>query len=234
MPSPPREFLLRRLHSLTGIAPMGLFLFEHFFTNSYSHQGAASFNEKAEFLRSLPYVIWIEIFALGLPFGFHIVYGLKIMASGQSNIHHHPHPRNWMYVLQRVSAIPALGFIAFHVFTIRILQGGTDNLYGTMVDVFANPLIVTFYVVGVVSICFHFANGIATFCMTWGITVGANSQRIVSYAAAGVGAVLAGMAIWSVFGFTEAGLDGGAEAATETTEAAALLIRSVVAAIGQG
>ncbi len=197
-----QEFLLRRLHSLTGMAPMGVFLFEHFFTNSYSHQGEAVFNEKVEFLRTLPLLYVIEWGLLFLPFLFHIVYGLKIMYSGEMVVRNVPNNRKWLYWFQRFSAVPALAFICWHLGTTRFGGYGHDaNFFRIMTDHFENPWTVIFYVVGIVSICFHFANGITTFCMTWGITVSPASQRYVGFASAGVGVLLAYMAITSIFGF---------------------------------
>ncbi len=222
----PKEFILRRLHSLTGIAPMGLFLFEHFFTNSYSYQGEAVYNEKVHFLRTLPYLFFIEWGALFLPFLFHIFYGFAIMYSGSINVQHHGYPRNWLYVLQRLSAIPAFFFIIFHVVSLRFWPHGEGepNFYKIMIDVFANPFYLAFYIVGVSSICFHFANGISTFCMTWGITISPTSQKMVGYACAAVGIGLAGMAINSIFGFRPEGLQKAAEAVQHLPKATSCLI----------
>jgi len=66
---------------------------------------------------------------------------------------------------------------------------------------FKNPLFAMAYLLGSLSVIFHFANGLCTFCMSWGITVGPTSQRIMAQAAAGVGAVLAAMTIASIAGF---------------------------------
>lgn len=220
-----KEFLLRRLHSLTGMAPMGVFLFEHFFTNSYAYQGEAVYNEKVEFLRTLPYLYFIEWGLLFGPFLFHILYGIKIMYSGEYVIRKVHNNRKWMYWLQRVTAIPALMFIAWHLATTRFAGYGEDaNFYRVMVDEFKNPAIVLFYIVGILSICFHFANGIATFCMTWGITVSPGSQKLVGLASAGVGVALAGMAINSIFGFNDAGLGKAAEEAVKEAPHAAMMI----------
>lgn len=204
MPEVPyREFILRRLHSLTGIVPMGVFLFEHFWTNSYALQGAERFNEAADHIRGFPFILLIEIFGLALPFAFHIVYGIKIIYSGDYTIYANNPVKNWMYVLQRVTAFPILAFLVFHIFTVRILHGIGDDvdLHATMVDVFANKFILAFYVVGIVCTCFHFANGIATAAITWGLTIGPTSQKVAGAAAAGVGLVLSGMALWSIRGF---------------------------------
>lgn len=223
-----QEFLLRRLHSLTGMAPMGVFLFEHFFTNSFSHQGEISYNEKVEFLRSLPYLFFIEWGVLFIPFLFHMLYGLKIIYSGEVNVLHENRRSNWMYFLQRLTAFPALAFILYHVITLRFMPHGEGepNFYRVMIDVFDNPFIFAFYIIGVVSIAFHFANGIATFCITWGLTVSPLSQRVVGYACVGVGVVLAGMAIWSVLGFDPSGLAESAQKAEHAPATVGYLIES--------
>lgn len=220
-----KEFLLRRLHSLTGMAPMGVFLFEHFFTNSYAHQGEAVFNEKVEFLRTLPYLYFIEWGLLFGPFLFHILYGIKIMYSGEYVVRKVHNNRKWMYWLQRISAIPALGFIVWHLATTRFAGYGEEaNFYRIMTEEFSHSWIIGIYIIGILSICFHFANGIATFCMTWGITVSPNSQKLVGLASAGVGVVLAAMAINSIFGFSEAGYEKAAEEAVKEVPHAARMI----------
>ena len=43
-------FYIRRLHSLCGIVPVGLFLLEHIFTNSMVLGGPAPFNAAVEHL----------------------------------------------------------------------------------------------------------------------------------------------------------------------------------------
>ncbi|MGD8377277.1 MAG: succinate dehydrogenase, partial [Acidobacteriota bacterium] len=62
-----RHFILRRLHSLTGIVPVGAFLLEHFYTNAYAIKGERLFTEKVVELNQLPYLYVIEIGLIGLP-----------------------------------------------------------------------------------------------------------------------------------------------------------------------
>ena len=50
-----------------------------------------------------------------------------------------------------------------------------------MVDILSNPFMLVFYIVGVVSATFHLANGLWSFCVTWGIARSPRSQKIVSY-----------------------------------------------------
>jgi len=55
------------------------------------------------------------------------------------------------------------------------------------------PLWFALYTIGVISAVFHFCNGIWTFCVTWGITIGAAAQR---------GMQLASVALFVVMSFT--------------------------------
>ena len=74
-------FYIRRLHSLCGIVPVGLFLLEHIFTNSMVLGGPAPFNAAVEHLASIPHEIMLplEICFILVPFLFHGLYGLYIL-----------------------------------------------------------------------------------------------------------------------------------------------------------
>ncbi len=64
-------FLLRKLHQLTGIVPLGLFFFAHMFTNSKAVNGEAAFEKAVQDLHDIPYLLFIEIFGIFLPLLFH-------------------------------------------------------------------------------------------------------------------------------------------------------------------
>jgi hypothetical protein len=51
-------------------------------------------------------------------------------------------------------------------------------------------LVFGFYVLGLWAAVFHFCNGIWTFCISWGITVGAKAQRKMGFACTGLAALL--------------------------------------------
>ncbi len=52
------SFLLRRLHSLTGVVPIGAFLLEHFISNAEAFKGPIAYGKQVEFLNSLPFVFF--------------------------------------------------------------------------------------------------------------------------------------------------------------------------------
>ena len=45
-----REFVNRRLHSLLGVIPVGVFLMQHLVVNNFATKGAEAFNKAAAFI----------------------------------------------------------------------------------------------------------------------------------------------------------------------------------------
>ena len=97
------SFLLRRLHSLSGIVPVGLFLVEHFVSNAFATRGPAAYTKQVEFLSSFPFVVGLELFGIWLPILYHSLYGFYIWYRGDSNLREYPWTGNWMYTAQRWS-----------------------------------------------------------------------------------------------------------------------------------
>ncbi len=198
-----RSFFNRRLHSFLGIFPIGLFILEHFFTNSFAVHGATVYNSKIEFFKELPYLLAIETIFIFLPLLFHGIYGLYIVYTGEPNNLQYGYYRNWMYLIQRVTGVILLFFIGWHVYVTRIsaLLYGTEVSYQYMAKMFTNPVVFWWMVIGVVSAAFHFANGIWSFCIVWGITVGPKAQKRMGWITLGLFVVLAFVGIRALLAF---------------------------------
>ncbi len=205
------HFLLRRLHSLTGVVPVGVFLIEHLFTNSMAFLGAEKFNEHVKWIHGLPYLLLLEILLIFAPLAFHAGYGVWIARTGQSNAHQYPWLDNWRYTLQRVTGWIALAFILVHLAHFRFAHWFGGPVYVGSHDPFGLTQLgfgqvlpfgvwAAFYVIGLVSAVFHFCNGLCTFCISWGITVGDTSRRRVSIAAFGLGIVMVSWGVLSLAG----------------------------------
>lgn len=178
-----RQFFSRRLHSLLGVVPIGLFVVQHLIINHFAVYGEESFNTAANFMGSLPFVLVLETFVIYLPILFHAVLGVYIVFVTKNNTKKYGFFRNWMFLLQRITGVVTLVFIAFHVWQTRVqvfLADATVN-YQMMEDILTNPLWFTFYAIGVVSTIFHFANGLWSFFVTWGLAQSPRSQQIVTY-----------------------------------------------------
>lgn len=198
------EFLIRRLHSLTGLAPLAVFLGFHLFANSYSTKSGGAFNSIVDSLRGMPYLPFIEWGLLLSPFIFHMVAGVWIIVTGQPNILRQNRPRNWAYVAQRVTAVVVFVFIIYHVVTMKYvyLDSTPMDYYEILRAKFATPWIYWWYVIGIACAAFHLANGLCTFCMTWGITVTRQSQRLTAAALAAAGMILFAIGLTALNGFT--------------------------------
>lgn len=135
-------------------------------------------------MESLPYRYVLEIFIIFLPLLFHSIYGVYIAFTAKSNLSNFGYFRNWMFMLQRITGILTLIFVAWHVWETRIAIGfGWAELnYSLMEGILTEPFFFWFYIVGVISTTFHFANGLWSFCVSWGITVSPRSQLVMTYA----------------------------------------------------
>lgn len=228
--------LLRRLHSLSGVAPVGVFLIPHLTTNSsivwgsflnaskYASleeggAGVATFQHEVDFIHSLPALIFVEIFVLWLPILFHALLGMHFARSGRPNLDRYQYQGNVRYSLQRITGYVAFLFIVLHVLSLRfgIEFGGILPSFdphaasSTTAHHFQNGtvglLMAAFYLVGVLSIVYHFANGLWTAAITWGLTVSVAAQRRWGYVCTGVGLALGLAAVAAVVGFATLNID---------------------------
>ena len=176
------QFLLRRLHSLSGIVPVGAFLFEHILiSNSTAISGPEAYARQVSFLANLPLVFFLELFGIWLPIAFHALYGFYIWYRGEGNTLEYPWTGNWMYTLQRWTGGIAFAYIVWHTWTMRFtgvdLHDRPGLSFGKVAAEVHQPLLLAFYVVGLVCASWHFAYGIWLFCAKWGIVSGDKAQQ---------------------------------------------------------
>ena len=79
------EFFNRKLHSLLGVIPVGLFLVQHLVINHFATSGASAFNQASHFMENLPFRYALEIFIIFLPILYHAIYGLYIAFQAKNN-----------------------------------------------------------------------------------------------------------------------------------------------------
>lgn len=215
-----RTFVLRKLHQLSGIFPLGIFLLEHFYTNSKSLTGAADFNNAVKDLQSIPYILFVEIGGIFIPLIYHAVYGLVITAEARPNNLNYPYPRNWFYLIQRITGVILFFFITFHVLNFRFgMIPGLNNQSvathaGEAFNIVAREFhmwpIFVLYMIGITATVWHLANGIWLFLVDWGITIGERAQRLTGYVCIAFGVVLLLVGVNAAVGFIhDGGLLGG-------------------------
>jgi len=219
------EFLIRRLHSLSGLAPVGAFLCVHLLTNASVVGGSEIFQQNVDRIHALgpllPVVEWTFIF---LPIIFHAVVGVIIVRSGSPNSGSYRYVSNFRYTMQRATAWIALVFIFWHVFHMHgwihaqwWVDGVAEPLWGKQFDpgratttaaIALGPLLVkVLYAIGVAATVFHFANGIWTMGITWGAWTTPAAQHRANIVCAVFGVALFGVGMAGLYGMSAVDLE---------------------------
>jgi succinate dehydrogenase / fumarate reductase cytochrome b subunit len=199
-----RHFWFRRLHSLSGIVPVGGFLAFHLYENYAATEGAEAYNAMTHRLQTVPFAVALEIGVIAVPLFFHGIYGLFITGTAKPNVFSNTYLRNTMYLLQRVTGVLLFAFILFHYWTTRLVQlqdHESLDLFRQVQAAVSNPWIYTFYLAGILSATFHFSNGLWSFAIVWGLTVGPGAQRRMMYVSVLVFVALSVLGVRSIQAF---------------------------------
>jgi succinate dehydrogenase / fumarate reductase cytochrome b subunit len=176
-----RSFLWRRLHSISGLFPIAVFLLEHFFSNAFAVNGPHAYAEEVRFLTSLPFLIGLEVLFIYLPILYHGVYGIYVWYRGESNLGRYAYVGNWGYTMQRWTGAITFCYIIWHTLTMRWLGvhlvGNPGAAFGKVQMEFQNPWALVFYIVAVLCASAHLSYGLWLFCAKWGITAGEKGRR---------------------------------------------------------
>ncbi len=214
------EFVIRRLHSLLGLIPVGAFLFVHFVTNVSILDGSATYQLRVDQIHSLGpmTLLVVEWSCIFLPILLHGVIGLIIVARGKRNVSAYPYAGNFRYTLQRWTGVIAFAFILWHVFhtrgwfvspwwmehVTRPLGGGTFDAARAAATaaaaIQASLLVMVAYAIGTLASVYHLANGLWTMGITWGVWTSPRSQRWANVPCLAIGIGLAAMGFAALVG----------------------------------
>jgi succinate dehydrogenase / fumarate reductase cytochrome b subunit len=175
-----REFLLARLGSLFAFAPVGVWTLVHLWHQLAAFRSGDAWQDAVTGHVNSASTILTFVVVL-VPLLWHTIWGIvrmfrsrpKPLQSGYSNLR---------YVIQRLSAIGLLFFLGAHLylawFEPRILEGRPEPFAEIAREMrFHTPTTVV-YVLGVLAIAYHLANGLWSFLtMGWGATVSKSGIR---------------------------------------------------------
>src|SRR5882672_2053231 len=173
---PDASYLLRKLHSLSGIIPVGAFLAEHFWSNSAALVSARKYDDVSQELQTIPFRLFVEWAGIFLPILFHGGYGIYIWLQGKSNVSQYPWVGNWMYTFQRYTGLIAFAYIGWHLYTERWVTRGRST-YASVAEDRRHPLYLAFFVIGIVASSLHLGVGIWNFLCKWGLAATVKAQR---------------------------------------------------------
>jgi len=212
------NFFWHKLHSLTGIVPIGFYLLQHLTLNTFSLAGPDKYNSVSAFFYNMPeHLLWaIEITLIYLPLLFHAVYGLFIASRAKANYFttRYKWSQNRMYTLQRWSGIFLFFFIIWHVTqtTLQVKLYGEDRVnFEHMHNLFMidGYVFLVLYAIGVLAASYHLSYGLWNFCIRWGITIGDRAQIGMQKFALGMFIVVTAIGWLALLGFL---LQGGGPA----------------------
>lgn len=229
-PKPPtfferNEFLLRRLHSLSGLIPVGAYMCVHLLTNATVLDSPATFQGNVYKIHALgkilPIVEWAFIF---IPILFHAIFGMIIIRSGVSNTGKYQTGANIRYMLQRITGMLAFAFIMWHVFHmhgwfhneswVEMAEGvggakfKAYNATSTAAAALsANLIVPLLYAIGILSCVFHLANGIWTMGITWGLWVSPAAQARANWISIAFGLGLSVVGLSALTGMRNVDID---------------------------
>lgn len=225
------EFLLRRLHSLSGLIPVGAYMVVHLATNASVLGGAATFQGNVDKIHALgpllPFVEWTFIF---IPILFHAIFGFVIIKGGLPNTSNYPYRKNFRYTLQRITGVLAFVYIVFHVWQLHHygepLGGGKFDperaTSSTAAALDSLPVKIA-YAVGMLSCVYHLANGIWTMGITWGVWISPAAQRRADYVCAAFGVVIAVVGLGAMKGFGDVNVEEAKQTETNLIEVKKML-----------
>ncbi len=198
-----RSFALRKVHSLAGVVPVGLFFLEHLVSNSYAVYGPERFDAHVRRLHSIPFLFAVELVFIILPILYHGFYGAYVTLCGQCNVGRYGYGRNWAYLLQRATGVVTLVFVVWHYWTLKLQSLLSGRLIGfsDLAELFANTWTALLYLAATVCAIYHFTNGLWGFTVSWGIVSGPRAQATLVRATWVLFAVLTAVTVWFVAAF---------------------------------
>ena len=180
------NFVLHKLHSLSGVVPVGFYMVQHLTLNSFSLAGPQAFDGVISFFDGIPKHVLLatEILVIWIPLLFHAVYGLFITGRAKNNFigTKYGWSQNRMYLLQRVTGVVLFVFLIVHVCTTTVakyLTGNSEMLrYAEWHEKLRSydGIWLVFYLIGILCATYHLSYGLWNFCIRWGITISDKAQ----------------------------------------------------------
>jgi succinate dehydrogenase / fumarate reductase cytochrome b subunit len=202
------SFLRARLASALAVFPLGVWTFVHLWHNLAAFEGAAAWQASVTeyphpFAQALTAVVVL------LPLALHAIWGIgRLMTSRPNNVRY-GYYANFKYALQRLTAIGVLLFLGAHLWLAsirpRLVEGHAEPFADIAHEMhYHGPTLVT-YLLGTLGVSYHLANGIQTFCMSWGIVSSRRGLRRLEWIAIALLAMLWGMSWGAIYAMWAAG-----------------------------
>jgi succinate dehydrogenase / fumarate reductase cytochrome b subunit len=202
------SFLRARLASALAVFPLGVWTFVHLWHNLAAFEGAAAWQASVTEYPH-PFAQAMTAVVVLLPLALHAIWGIgRLMTSRPNNVRY-GYYANFKYALQRLTAIGVLLFLGAHLWLAsirpRLVEGHAEPFADIAHEMhYHGPTLVT-YLLGTLGVSYHLANGIQTFCMSWGIVSSRRGLRRLEWIAIALLAVLWAMSWGAIYALWAAG-----------------------------
>ena len=205
---PDTSFLRARLGSLLAVMPLGVWTFAHLWHNLAAFRGAAAWqSEVTEY--SHPIAFFASSVIALLPIVLHTIWGITRILSVKPNNAQYSFYGNLKFALQRLSALGILGFLGAHVWKAmlepRMMHGRPEPFADIAREMHHHGPTLVVYVLRVLGVSYHLANGLQTFAMGWGVVSSRRALKKLEGLVLLVFVVLLAMGWGSIYALWSAG-----------------------------
>jgi len=201
-------FYRARIASLLAIAPLGVWTVLHLWDNLSAFSGARAWEQMVTGARHPLHQVLLAILVL-LPLLLHTLWGIVRLASSRPNNVRYGYYDNVKYLLQRLSALGLLGFIGAHLWLAwaqpRFVEGRPEPFADISHEMAHHTPTLVVYILGVLAVSYHLANGIQTFAMGQGVVASAGALKRLEWVVYLTFVVLLAMGWGSVYALWRAG-----------------------------
>lgn len=183
--------MIREMHTVTGILPLGLFLIYHLWCNWAVLNGREHWVDRIVFCKShfgfeVTVVFFVSLFIHAF---------LSLRRYGEPLVE--PLVSRGSQRLQQVTGILSLLFLGYHIYHIWPYDTGPHttfrNSYDSLWMGLSMPMHMVLYVVGITVVYFHFSHGIFRASVRKGLVSTGLTTRVLRYVI-----IVTGIVMWSL------------------------------------
>ncbi len=202
-----RAYIWTKVFSFLGVVPLAVFTVIHLYGNLTAIQGPEAFNDHLVKTRAFPFIDLLTILFIWVPFVMHAIWGMMKIKNARPNNIRFNYWDNLRYITQRVSAIGVMLFVPAHIFKSKIQPTwleGHPATFQHMLEL-AEPVTFVVYLLGILGVAYHVANGLWQAAIGWGFTTTQKAMNRMQVFCILLFIVLLTMGYASLFTFARAG-----------------------------
>jgi succinate dehydrogenase cytochrome b subunit len=165
-------FVRSRLGSLLAVAPLGIWTVAHLWNNLAAFDGPEAWQD-AVTRYPHPIAQAATLVLVLLPLVLHTLWGVGRLFQARPNNVRYGYYANLKYALQRLSAVGLALFLGAHLWLAllrpRMMEGHAETFADISHEMRYHGPTLAVYVLGVLAVAYHLANGLHGFAMGWGV-----------------------------------------------------------------